>query len=355
MDSMKFSVPFIPDSDYINFLSRRRNQLASVYFSMGHGQALDARVQPSPWEQNDLIQGLKRLGDVPAYALLNTRFLHPEHYGDQSRTIMGQLEELHRERPLAGMVVTDFYLVQALAQVAHPLAPALELVPGINCMIDSPEKARAFLGMIRESGFKTPSRLIADRSLNRNLPALETLVKSLGQDDPDMEIELLANEGCLAHCPFKLSHDAQVSFSNTGLCREQTARLNRELGCRSQFMAHPEQIFTSPFIRPEDQNHYAAHVTTLKLCGRTLGPRFLERCIRAYQAQRYEGNLLDLLDASHFMADHFHLDNSALGKGFLQRISLCTKQCKPCKVCRDLHSRTIHPKPVQLKRYKDQL
>ena len=355
MFPMKWSVPLIPDPSYVSFLARRRHTLASVYFNPGLEGAWDARVQPSDWGPKAISRALESLGTVKAYALFNTRFTTPDKYQDTdflTQTLDG-LSQLHRLSGITGLVITDFYLLHALGRTRHPLIEELEAVPGINCMIDSPEKAFAFLEQVELAGFKRPTRFLADRSLNRNPEDLARFSTRLKQAYPDMDLELLANEGCLSHCPFKLSHDAQISLSNTGSCREMTHEINRKLGCRNYLAQQPEKILASPFIRPEDQWAYLPQVDSFKLCGRTLGPGFLTACIRAYQDEVYTGNLLELLDAAHFLADHYHLDNAALGPDFLQRIQSCTNQCKSCRVCRELYTRSMHPKPVTFKIFKD--
>ena len=91
-----------------------------------------------------------------------------------------------------------------------------------------------------------------------------------------------------------------------------TLRLNRDLACMRLFNHAPHRVFMSPFIRPEDMDHYAASADIIKICGRTLGKGFLTRTIDAYAMGRYGGNLLDLLDTTHWMAGRWDIPNQAL-------------------------------------------
>ncbi len=350
---MKLSVPFIPDTEYQAFLTPRKTELGALYFSLGTG--LDSRVQPSPWTLDDLIPGLAELRPLPSYALVNSRFIAPDHYRDTPflLRLLDQLARLRDQAGLTGVVITDMYLLHALADTGHGVIPSLEAVPGINCMIHTPAQAMVFLDTVAASGFKSPGRFLLDRSLNRNPTALGEMVRVLKADAPGMDLELLANEGCLAHCPFKLSHDALISLSNTGSCREQTQALNQAYGCRRVWMNQPWKIFSSPFIRPEDLHHYQDLVQGVKLCGRSLGPKFLMEVIDAYIARSFDGNLLTLLDAASLMAHAFHLDNKALDPDFFTHLTLCTNQCKQCRVCGILDARALHPKPAKLKHYED--
>ena len=158
----------------------------------------------------------------------------------------------------------------------------------------------------------------------------------------------VTNEGCLDRCPFKLTHDAQIAFANTGLIANQTHTANQELGCIRQLAAHPEELFKSPFIRPEDLHHYEGMVEVIKLCGRTLGPAFLQRVVRAYADRRHAGNLLDLMDTMEWLAKRLYVANEELPVDFLTRLRSCDKNCRACSYCRELLEKTATPLAFQL-------
>ena len=348
---MKLSVPFLSDEKYTNFLKNETGNIASLHFPFTHAPRLDARVQTAIASWEVLLERLSQLDGLEKYALLNTRFIHPEKYFDNSHLhiILDRLEILCRDCGLTGIVFTDAYFLNALSGTGHPVVSGLEAVPGINCMIDSPAKAAAILQLIDASSFKRPRKLVLDRSLNRDFSA----IKTLRQQFPDLQIELLANEGCLSDCPFKPAHDAQIAFVNAAAAKEMTFAVNQAMGCRKWLFEHPWQIMRSPFIRPEDLEAYQGAADTIKLCGRTLGTGFLTRCISAYIARSWEGNLLDLLDASGWLADLWHIDNQKLDLEELKQASLCTKDCKGCNMCRDLFSKSAAEKRIGLKNYKD--
>lgn len=357
---MKLSVPFIPQQTYARFLRDQRRCLASVYFPLNHRTPWDARVRPGsggalPDPVPQLAGGLAPLKGVKKYLLVNTRFVLPETYTRPERLVsfLDTAARLHEQVPLNGIVFSDFYLLRALDNTGHPLVADLEAVPGVNCMMDTMDKVRACMDMVAETRFRPPSRLLLDRSLNRNLWALRTIRKAVDQAYPGMSIELLANEGCILNCPFKPAHDAHIALSNTGLVKEATCTVNRQAGCHAYFFAHPDHFLKSPFIRPEDLGKYAEMAHAVKLCGRTLGTAFLTRCITAYQTGTFTGNLLDLMDAAHFLAEHFHVDNSLLGADFFATLSSCTKACKTCRLCKVLFQRSARKKTLTLNAYKD--
>ena len=357
---MQLSVPYIPDPAYTDFLADHHHSLASVYFPLDGGGVWDARVRPGAGHHASdpvtaMARELIRLKGVKNYVLINTRFVRPETYTD-TRLLTGFLDSLARlgeTIEIQGIVFSDFYLLRALDRTGHGILGHMEAIPGVNCQMDTMEKVRACLDMVSLTRFRSPSRLILDRSLNRIPRHLAAIQEQISTEYPGMSIELLANEGCILHCPFKSAHDAHIALSNTGLVKEDTCRINRYTGCQDYFLAHPARFLKSPFIRPEDTGHYKGIADTFKLSGRTLGPAFLIRCIKAYLSGNYDGNLLDLMDATHFLSDHFHLHNPGLGDDFFPLLSSCTNQCKICKLCDRLFQRSARKQSATLRPFKD--
>ena len=348
--TIQLSIPFLPDSAYTEFLAARRPFLHSIYFSLFTTPAVDARYRLGPWQGEDLLRYLPRLGDVPQYALLNSRFHHPEHYFDtgfQDR-LLERLEELTDAGLLKGIVFADFYLLKALGRRGPSTANVLEAVPSVNAHIDTPRKLRVCLEMIADSGFRPPQKLILDRGLNRRPKALADMLAAIHAHHAPMDVGLLANEGCLPDCPYKPAHDAHLALGNMQLARENTYDLNVDLGCLEAFRARPERIFQSPFIRPEDVDRLDSRISFVKLGGRTLGPAFLQRVIDAYVQRRYDGNLLDLLDTLEALALLIHVANDALPADFHDRMCTCPDNCGTCGYCRGLARKAVRRQPLQL-------
>jgi hypothetical protein len=354
---MKLSVPFIPDKKYINFLKNKTLKLESIYFSLHSDPVLDSRMRFKKADVYDLTKGLKQFECVKKYGLLNSRFIHSDLYEDTKflNQTLDKLEFLVSHANITGIVFSDTYFLNALSTTKRDVISCLEAVPGINCMIDSSQKAFSFFDIIEQTGFKLPGKIVLDRSLNRNINQLKKTEKEIKQQYTHIKIELLANEGCIYHCPFKLAHDAQISFSNLGISTNKTFQINRSIGCHAYFFKTPEKIFKSPFIRPEDMDKYAGLVDTIKLCGRTLGVNFLLNCINAYSEKSYDKNLFDLMDATHWLSEFYYIENKGLGPDFFNRLTHCTKDCKNCNICSKLFLKTATNKPLTLKKYKDYL
>jgi len=327
----------VPDPKCVEFLAELQPALYSVHFSPFLDNIPDGRhrITGGP-EFADLADSLAKLPGPKKYALLNSRFHHPRLYADKTalHTIITALDTLLTADTLHGITIVDFYLLQALSDTSPETCSQLEAVPGVNCMLDSFAKVQASLEAIANTGFKPPTKLNLDRSLNRNLAELAAISQQCHRHFPQVKLTLLANEGCLDRCPFKLAHDAQIAFANTGLIANETHAANQELGCIRELAAHPAELFKSPFIRPEDLHRYEGMVEVIKLCGRTLGPAFLQRVVRAYAARRYEGNLLDLMDTMEWLTKRLYVANEDLPGDFGTGLRVATKTAAPVRIAK---------------------
>ena len=343
-------VPFLPEESYLNFLNEHSGQLDGVYFSLLNERRLDNRIQLESLDIHDiLLDLLGQLNVARKYALLNSRFYQPALFTDKEnlKSLLAVLDQCLNRGVITGVVYCDHYLLQLLSSEAPELAAALEAVPGINTMLDSHAAVEAQLGYIGETRFKQPGKIILDRSLNRNLDQLAETTRKCRQSFPELRLELLANEGCLPYCPFKLSHDAYIALGNQN-GHDCTYLLNRELGCMRLVDEQPHRILQSPFIRPEDVDLYLCHVDTIKLCGRTLGSGFLQRTIQAYLQRKYDGNLLDLLDTLQWLARDLYVDNGSLSFDFANMLSVCNKECDSCGFCKEMFDSISHPLPMAI-------
>jgi hypothetical protein len=345
---MDFDLPFIPDQAYVQSLQARASQVHSLYFSLHARSPLDARPRSRIFSAAELSARLQALPETRKYGLLNGRFQCPDSYSASSflQEVIEVLDRLNKDGNLDGIVYVDHYLLQALSDAAPELASGLEAVPGLNCMLDSVEKIQFQLEFIAKTNFQEPGKLLLDRSLNRSFAALEKVGGEIRKRWPRASIGLLANEGCLPHCPFKLTHDAHISLANLHCGQDRTAEQNARLGCARLFVQDPSLIIRSPFIRPEDVQAYSGVVDFIKLSGRTRGPEVMGRIFDLYLRQRYDGNLLELMDTLEFLAGRFNLPNQDLPDDFLRTVATCSKDCRQCGTCQELSRRLIQDRGV---------
>lgn len=345
---LALEVPYLPDPGYRRLLERHAGRLAAVNFSLDAPEVADGRWAGRRPSATSLIEGLAALGRPSRYLLLNARFHDPARYGDRSaRALWDRLDPLLAAGVLDGIVWADAYLLQALGDAAPDLAARLEAVPSVNTMPDRFARIAALMEQTVAAGFAPPAKLVLDRSLNRRPKALARVVARCRRHFPALRLGLLANEGCLPDCPFKPAHDAHIALTHMG-CAADTFRLNRDLGCLRRLESAPWQVYRSPFLRPEDLSALAVRVDFVKICGRTLGPRFLTRVVEAYLTGRFEGNLLDLLDAPHDLARTVHIDNGRLPADLAARLGACPPLCGDCDTCAEMHRQCARHLPPHL-------
>ena len=248
-----------------------------------------------------------------------------------------------------GIVFADAYYLQAISDAGEDEVSQLEAIPSVNCMLDTYDRIASMIDFISSTRFRLPETLILDRSLNRRLDVLTEVSARCRETLPAVKLELLANEGCLYHCPYKLTHDCHISLVNMGQPLD-THRINRDLGCMRTLQRDPSHLFKSPFIRPENVAAYEPYVDVLKLCGRTPGAPFLMRVVDAYLHGKHSGNLLDLMDAMDGTAEWLYASNDRLPADFLQRLTSCSRECRTCSYCRDLIESCAKPKGISLER-----
>ena len=341
-------VPFLPEEVYVDFLNRSGGSVDSVYFSLPGEQHFDNRshgcVDKTPEHSVSLLRQLS--AGHKRYLLLNNRFYGPALLTDQRqlRALIADIEQCVQQGVVNGIVYCDQYLLQALSNEAPDLAAVLEAVPGLNTMLDSQGKIEAHLAYIGETRFRAPGRLLLDRALNRNLNKLAEISTWCRQAMPDMRLEVVGNEGCLPWCPYRSAHDAYIALDNCSSTKTSEA-INEQLGCRQLLKKQPYRILQSPFIRPEDIDSYLYDIDIIKISGRNLTSADLIRVITAYIERHWNGNLLELLDSSHWLAQELYVENSALSFDFANMLSVCNNRCETCRFCMELFQSISHSLP----------
>lgn len=337
-------VPFLPEEAYIAFLNSSSSHIDSVHFSLPGAQRMDSRAHSNAVETVTALAGLLDQTAIPKrYALLNSRFYGPALLTDKAelRSLISALTICAERKVVSGIIYCDHYLLQCLSNEAPDLAAELEAVPGINTMLDSQSKIDAHLAYIAETHFRPPTRIVLDRALNRNLGKLTEIARWSREGLPDLKLELVGNEGCLPHCPYRSSHDAYIALDNLE-GKHCSQRINSALGCRQLLKRQPYRILQSPFIRPEDVDSYLYDVDIIKISGRNLSSADLQQIITAYISRSWKGNLLELLDSAHWLAAELHVDNSGLSFDFANMLSVCNNRCETCRFCMELFSSISH-------------
>lgn len=168
------------------------------------------------------------------------------------------------------------------------------------------------------------------------------------------ELVLLANLGCLVHCPLRDYHANFVSHS--GECLDRGCYFDYALAkCTQIKSTRPVELMKAPWIRPEDLSRYEQiGFTKFKLAGREKGSAWILRAVAAYADRKYAGPLNDLIigfDAIEpFGTFPITLDNQRLN-GFIDFFQKkdCRQGCDRCNHCEQWLQRAVsfdrNPKP----------
>jgi collagenase-like PrtC family protease len=133
--------------------------------------------------------------------------------------------------------------------------------------------------------------------VNRELETLAEIRKSVKCD-----LELMANNNCLTGCAMSpmhmnaLAHTGQSWHENKGFFIDWCF-----MKCTEMKLRDPVHYIRSEWIRPEDLHIYEEMGYDLfKLAERDIPTEVMMTRIKAYAARRYDGNLLDLIQAYGF-------------------------------------------------------
>jgi collagenase-like PrtC family protease len=110
-----------------------------------------------------------------------------------------------------------------------------------------------------------------------------TFIRNLKSKYPDVELEILANEGCLLSCPYRMEHNA---FTGNGMTTMQGMnyelfRFNYDL-CNYDWENRDEEYFMSRQVYPWDLDAYDGLIDTFKLAGRDNGEDMKLEMYRLY-------------------------------------------------------------------------
>jgi collagenase-like PrtC family protease len=133
--------------------------------------------------------------------------------------------------------------------------------------------------------------------VNRELETLREIRKGIKCD-----LELLTNNNCLAGCAMSpmhmnaLAHTGQAWHDNKGFFIDWCF-----LKCTEMKLRDPVHYLRSEWIRPEDLHIYEEMGYDLfKIAERDIPTEVMMKRVKAYSERRYDGNLLDLIQAYGF-------------------------------------------------------
>jgi hypothetical protein len=330
--------------------------LYSCYYNLASDYVSDARIHTDILTTDNIIRGLSQLpSTVKKYVTINGRFTPYQQYDSEHlRKLTTELKRLYDAGCLDGLLYLDYYFLQLLGATDPVFYKLIEAVPSINCFIDSIDKLNSHMMYLHDAGFKAPSKMIIDRTVNRKMEDFQQFVRKSKKTYPLLQIEMLVNEGCLYNCPYKVNHDVAISLLNdqstTGkvyMLQKQKetdfdiSRLNEEHGCINYLSTHVSRFFATPFVRPEDIHHYDGMADIIKISGRIKPDEFVYNAYGAYNDGIWEGNLLDIIDAAGPLSDDFFIHNDQIPSTFHKMLTTCDQNCLQCNYCEKVVEKSV--------------
>jgi len=313
-----------------------RDHIAEVYFPWIGGASgrarlgvqrgyVDWRAQGQLEEDLQALRGMGVRLDLLFNANSYAARAVSQHLENEVASILEHLGAL------VGGVDTVTTTSLAVARTLKQHFPAVEVRASVNMRIGTPEAMRYVSGLF--DGF------YLQRDFQRQLVYVREV--KAWCDAHGKGLFLLANSGCLRHCPGQTFHDNLVAHD-----AEIDEQKNIE-GWTPHVCWHLYQdpanwpaILQATWIRPEDLHHYDDLIPVMKLATRMhTHPRMV---IHAYAHRTYPGNLLDLLEPG--FGPSFaprRLDNTAFPADWFARTSTCDGRCEKCGYCGGVMERVL--------------
>ena len=332
MPNLEFSIPFNGDARTLDALialqGRGGNSIREIYLNAPQSITGSGRVGNELTEE-EFVATVTRIhaANIRVDITMNSTCDGADWYEEETvARQIGFIRRMHEEHGVEAVTLANPFLIEK----AREACPELEISASVLSAIDCFSRAEAFA----RAGANT---MTVDTSINKNLKLLKQITEQLG-----VEIKLMANEGCLDKCPYRIFHMNYISHKSKESVSEGTAF---SFACGDIIRNDPGQVFKSNWVRPEDLHRYEKVTGFFKIVGRDMLPHKVLRCAQAYLEESYDGNLFDILCSSigyYGIEYSAHIDNKAIDKTSLfKRTSTCNRQCHACTYCRDLADELI--------------
>ncbi|MBR9690962.1 hypothetical protein GOV08_04730 [Candidatus Woesearchaeota archaeon] len=316
MKNPRFSIGYNFDYEGFRYLTEKYGKnLDSVYFPIPKKHLGSGRILDEPPAYKKEIIGLIKLCQdrgITSIMLLNSTVVSAA----QIKKSVSYLKKLVSRTGLFNVAVTDPYLTKIIKKTI----PNINIEASTLARIRTVQEAKYF----KELG---ASKITPDREIMRSLKTLIKIKEIL-------PIKILANEGCIKNCIHRYAHYNMLSSQII----EKNKHYDRmDQVCVPIVSKHPHKVFSAPFIRPEDLYRYKKITNVFKISTRNFDTKRIEKTLKAYISQRFEGNLVDILNCVYIDTLFNNIDNKALNSTrFFETISSCSDDCGSCDYCKKL-------------------
>ena len=224
---------------------------------------------------------------IAAARRLGLRFdylLNGISHGDREVTRSGHRAIVRFLRRLVDAGATSVTVsTPTMVRLTRTHAPSLEVNLGIFGMVESPHD------LARWEELGVDSVTLHGHHVVRDFPMLRAIRAATS-----LQLQLVANNGCLYHCPYDVVHAvklSQASEPDGGFFLDECF-----FRCRLLLLRDPVEAIKATWIRPEDTALYEeVGIDRLKLVDRMLATEHILSITRAYTAHRFDGDLTDLV------------------------------------------------------------
>ncbi|NYT19955.1 MAG: U32 family peptidase [Methanosarcinales archaeon] len=323
---MKLYVPHIGHFEGLEELLAGSDKIYAVYMAGSPEYVGTGRTNLSAPKLDEIAQQTEYAHSkgVKMEIVLNSSCMGGQHLTPEGyRAIDWYFDKLN-SIGIDSITVADPYLVEMLAKDYD-----MDVVVSVLSFVDTPQKAEFY----EQLGATT---IVVDPAVNRHFDKLEAI-----RDTVSCKLKLLVNEACLYQCPFRYAHFNFFSHANGPGPKPTVLDDYYYYKCLSLRIKDPQQIIKSPWIRPEDLKEYKHITDTFKIGGRTHFVNWILNNVEAYANERYDGNLMDLLDSIKDLKDTFYIPNRELD-GAIEQWKKCDKVCHKCGYCKRLAEKVIN-------------
>ena len=338
---MEFSVPYNGDIDLIPQLAELKehngHRIREIFLSGPQENGASGRIANNGDADQfmETVDLMHELG-FRVNLVMNSTCRGIAEYSDGfAEYLQGYVGFMVNDLGIEAFTVANPY---TLAQVREA-APDVEISASVLADVDCAERAQAFRRL--GANVVTPETCV-----NRDLEALRRI-----HDEGGLELKVMVNEGCLFKCPYRKYHfNAMSHISDNasrighGLTMENfKAQVDVVAGktffnmCGADIQQDHSLALKSGWIRPEDLRAYEGVANFFKISGRTCPTHVVVRMVRAYMEERWDGDLLDIMDSSlrtQSVTFGARLDNNALGEAhFIDHVLNCSHNCPECGFC----------------------
>lgn len=335
--AFKFSIGYNSQPDFVDVVEKYRDRVSEVYFVAPYAHsarrtALEAVEYVCALRLHEMLKSLRSMG-IAANMLFNALCIG-DLYGTEARLRM-VCDQVHFFRQTYG--ISAVTVVSPLeGEVIKRQFPDIQVHGSTNLFVRTASQA------VRIRGFV--DILTPDREINRDLDLLRAIRKALRKP-----LRILANEGCVSECPYRVQHLNRLSHETPPFDSYQ-------LGGVEVFRRDPAAILKSPIIRPEDIHHYEGITDLIKLASRSSTTQQLDLILNAYTTERHTGDLFALMECGCLTtylegqvtqrpgapAGRPAFAASEIPEDFFERVSSCDRLCDDCNYCASIAQRAFH-------------